>query len=90
MGSGKLEIPWLLSGKESATRQETWVKKIPRRRKWQPTPVLFPGKCHGQRSLAGYSPKNHKRIYNLVTKQQPGCLDRYKNLLAFPKLILIR
>ena len=28
------------------------------KRKWQPTPVLFlPGKSHGQRSLAGYSPK---------------------------------
>ena len=26
------------------------------RRKWQPTPVLLPGKVHGQRSLAGCSP----------------------------------
>ena len=26
------------------------------RRKWQHTPVLLPGKSHGQRSLAGYSP----------------------------------
>ena len=26
------------------------------RRKWQPTPVFFPGECHGQRSLVGYSP----------------------------------
>ena len=26
------------------------------RRKWQPTPVFFPGEFHGQRSLAGYSP----------------------------------
>ena len=25
-------------------------------RKWQPTPVLLPGKFHGQRSLVGYSP----------------------------------
>ena len=24
--------------------------------KWQPTPVLLPGKSHGQRSLVGYSP----------------------------------
>ena len=29
---------------------------IPCRRKWQPTPVLLPGKSHGQRSLVGYSP----------------------------------
>ena len=32
------------------------VEKIPWRRKWQPTPVFLPGKSHGQRSLAGYSP----------------------------------
>ena len=28
----------------------------PWRRKWQPAPVFLPGKSHGQRSLAGYSP----------------------------------
>ena len=27
-------------------------RKIPWRMKWQPTPVLFSGECHGQRSLA--------------------------------------
>ena len=27
-----------------------------RRRQWGPTPVLFPGKSHGQRSLVGCSP----------------------------------
>ena len=27
-----------------------------RRRQWQPTPVLLPGKSHGWRSLVGYSP----------------------------------
>ena len=27
------------------------------RRKWQPTPVLLPGKSHGWRSLIGYSPR---------------------------------
>ena len=30
------------------------------RRKWQPTPVLLPGKSHGRRSLVGYSPWDHK------------------------------
>ena len=30
--------------------------KIPWRKKWQPTPVFLTGKCHGQRSLMGYSP----------------------------------
>ena len=27
--------------------------RFPWRRKWQPTPVFFSGKSHGQRSLAG-------------------------------------
>ena len=36
-----------------------WVRKIPWRRKWQPTPLYLPGNFHGQRSLAGYSPWGH-------------------------------
>ena len=35
---------------------DPWVRKIPWRRKWQPTPVFLPGESRGQRSLAGYSP----------------------------------
>ena len=31
-------------------------RRLPWRRKWQPTLVFLPGKSHGQRSLAGYSP----------------------------------
>ena len=30
------------------------------RRKWQSTPVLLPGKSHGQRRLVGYSPWGRK------------------------------
>ena len=37
-----------------------WVRKIPWRRKWQPTPVFLPGESHEQRSLAGYSPWGRK------------------------------
>ena len=33
------------------------------RRKQQPTPVLLPGKSHGQRSLVGYSPWGCKESY---------------------------
>ena len=33
-----------------------WVGKIPWRRAWKPTPIFLPGKSHGRRSLAGYSP----------------------------------
>ena len=33
---------------------------MPWRREWQPTPVFLPGEFHGQKSLAGYSPWDHK------------------------------
>jgi len=36
------------------------VRKIPWRRKWQPTAVLLPGIFHEQRRLAGYSPWSRK------------------------------
>ena len=39
-----------------------WVGKIPWRRKWLPTPLFLPGEFHGQRSLAGYSPWDHKEL----------------------------
>jgi len=35
---------------------DLWVRKIPWRREWQPTPVFVPGESYGQRSLAGYNP----------------------------------
>ena len=51
-------------GKESTCKEGTqeksfnsWVGKIPWRRKWQPTPVFLPG-----RSLEGYSPWGHKEL----------------------------
>ena len=34
--------------------------KIPWQRSWQPTSVFLPGNPHGQRSLAGYSPRGRK------------------------------
>ena len=41
-------------------RFDSWVRKIPWRKKWQPTPVFLPGESRGQRSLAVYSPWDHK------------------------------
>ena len=54
--------------------QDTQVQsldwKISWGRKWQPTAAFLPGKSHGQRNLAGYSPWGCKRVgYNCVTKQ---------------------
>lgn len=49
----------------------SWVRKIPWRRKWQPTPVFLPEKSHGQRSLVGSRPQGGKRVrHDVVTKQQ--------------------
>ena len=52
---------WWFSGKEFHLQcrrpgYHSWVRKIPWRQKGQPTAVFLPGKSHGQRSLAGYSP----------------------------------
>ena len=45
-------------------------ERPPWRRKWEPTPVFLPGKSHGQRSLAGYSPWGCRRVrHDLVTEQ---------------------
>ena len=60
-------FPASASGKESASqcrihkRQQfdPLIRKI-WRKKWQCTPVFLPGKSHGKRSLAGYSPWGHK------------------------------
>ena len=43
-------------------RFNPWVRKIPWRRKWQPTPVFWPGESHGQRSLMDDSPWGHKEL----------------------------
>ena len=48
------------AGKVRNMGSDPWVRKIPQRKKWQPTPVFLPGESHGQRSLVGYSPWGHK------------------------------
>ena len=39
---------------------DPWVRKIPWRRKWQPTPVFLPRESHGQWYLVGCSPQDRK------------------------------
>ena len=58
-------LSWWLSDRESSCQCrrcsfDPRVGTIPWRREWQPTPVFLPGKSHGQRSLAGYSPWGRK------------------------------
>ena len=50
------------SAGDKRCRFHLWVGKIPCSRKWQPTPVFLPGKSHGQRSLAGFSPWGCKEL----------------------------
>ena len=64
----ELALPRWRSGKESACQGrkhkgrgfDPCVGKIPRRRKWQLTPIFLPGKLYGYRSLMGYSPCDRK------------------------------
>ena len=51
---------------------DPWVRKIPWNRKWQPIPVFLPGRFHGERSLADYSPWGHKA--SDTTKHTYMCL----------------
>ena len=55
-------LPRWLSCKESTCQcrrcrrcgLDPWLRKIPWRRKWKPTPVFLSGESHGQRNLVGY------------------------------------
>ena len=49
---------------------DPWVRKIPWRRTWEPTPVFLPEGSHGQRSLAGYSPQSCKGLDMTEATQQ--------------------
>ena len=50
-------------------RFDPWVRKIPWRRRWQPTLVFLPGKSHGWRSLGAIVYGGLKRVrHNLVNK----------------------
>ena len=44
--------------------RDTWVRSLgqedPLEKEMEPTPVFLPGESHGQKSLAGYSPRGHK------------------------------
>ena len=69
-------LPWWLSGKESTCqckrhRLNPWIRTIPWRRKWQPTPVFLPEQSQGLRILVGYSPQGCNRVrHDWATKQQ--------------------
>ena len=58
---------WWLSGKEPTCQHkrcsfDPWAKKIPWRKKWQPTPVFLLWKSQGQRRLVAYGPWGHREL----------------------------
>ena len=61
-GGASGKEPSCLCGELKRCRLDPWVRKIPWRRAWQPTPVFLPGESHRQRSLTGYSPQGHKEL----------------------------
>ena len=66
---GKMYMPrtpwWLSKGSSCHNRRcglDPWVRKMPWRRKWQPTPLFLSGEFHGQRSLAGLLSMGSQRV----------------------------
>ena len=65
-----VRLPWLLSGKESTCQRrrcrfDPWVRKIPWRREWQPTPGHWHGESHGQRTWWA-------AVHGIAKSQLPG------------------
>ena len=60
-GAGGKE-PACQGRKHKSPSFDPWVRKIPWRGEWQPTPVFLSGESHGQRSLACYGPWGHKEL----------------------------
>ena len=59
-------------------RFDPWVRKIPWRKKWQPTPVFSSGESHGQRGGVGLQPIGSQRV-----RRNWACLLAKSNQVAF-------
>ena len=85
-------LSWWFSGKESICqcrrhRFNPWVRMIPCRRKWQPTPVFLPGKSHEQRSLGRLQSMGLQRVghqWSDLALTQAGDTKPGKDYLALP------
>ena len=71
----------------------SWVRKIPWRRAWPPTPVFLAGEPRGQRSLAGCSRtwlkrlSTHTTLKRTKTEQDTGLTDNYTLCKLSPCLL---
>ena len=83
-----------LSGKESTCQWRRhrrhgfnpWIRKIPWRRKWQPTPVFLPGESHRQRSLAGYKQSDVTERLSMHARISPARLWASDSVFLIPGL----
>ena len=50
------------SSKKQESSRKTSTSALLRRRQWEPTPALLPGKSYGQRSLVSCSPWGLKEL----------------------------
>ena len=60
--SGSNSWNWTWNNRLVPNRKRS-TSRLYRRKQWHPTPVLLPGKSHGQRSLAGPCSWGHKELY---------------------------
>ena len=71
-----IRLPWWLTLERIHLQYKRpgfspWVGKIPWRREWLFTPVFLLGEFQGQRSLAGYSPRDLKESDMTEQLSQP-------------------
>ena len=59
--------------------------RFPWSKKWQCTPAFLPGKSHGQRSLAGYSPGGHRESDTTEQLNSNSNKRSQKNKITFIK-----
>ena len=66
-----------------------WSGRFPRDGNGTPLQYSSPGRSHGQKSLAGYSPWDHKRAgHDLAAKEQQRLTVLFTNTKAWPLLRL--
>ena len=70
---GPQSMGWLRVGQDSATSLSLFTF-LHWRRQWQPTPVLFPGKSHGWRSLIACSPWGREETEQLHFHFSLSCI----------------
>ena len=64
-------------------RFNSWIRKMPWRKKWQPSPVFLPEKSHGHRSLAGYTVHAVAKESDMISRLNENNNDASQGPLDF-------